>query len=248
MPVELEESFGLQLTLRVVAQRGDDHLERFAIDAGHGALRCVSPAMPHDRRQIWSDFYWVGPYVAARIGARQLGDRSFLRPRGARITGRVKALGPRMRAARLRCQIDFPIGGVRVSLRRGAGAPPGVQLSRGPQLLAELGDGLEEIGHQAVVGDLEDGGLGILVDRHDHPGPLHSGDVLHRTGDAGGDVQARAPPPCRSGPPASRSAPSQRRPPPGSRRPPPRGRRPGPRPRGSRPWSRDPRPPRPAPR
>ncbi|MDB5743549.1 MAG: hypothetical protein JWR68_1864, partial [Polaromonas sp.] len=49
--------------------------------------------------------------------------------------------------------------------------------------------GREEVRLQAVVGHGEDGRLRVLVDRHDHLGVLHPGQVLDRPGDAHGDVQ-----------------------------------------------------------
>src|SRR6185295_9631711 len=48
---------------------------------------------------------------------------------------------------------------------------------------------LVEVADDAVVGDGEDGSAGVLVDRHDHGGALHSDEVLDGTGDAGGDVE-----------------------------------------------------------
>src|SRR5579863_5049704 len=55
----------------------------------------------------------------------------------------------------------------------------------------ELGDDLEEVADDAVVGDLEDGRLGILVDRHDRLAGLHAGPVLDRAGDPDRQVQLR---------------------------------------------------------
>jgi hypothetical protein len=43
--------------------------------------------------------------------------------------------------------------------------------------------GFEEVADYAVIGYVEDRGLGIFVDRNDGPGVLHSDDVLDRTGD-----------------------------------------------------------------
>ena len=53
----------------------------------------------------------------------------------------------------------------------------------------KLRHGLEEVGDEAVVGDLEDRRLLVLVDRDDDLGVLHAGQVLDRAGDADGDVQ-----------------------------------------------------------
>ena len=49
----------------------------------------------------------------------------------------------------------------------------------------------EQISHQAVIGDLEDGRFLILVDRHDHLAVLHSGEVLDGTGNPDSDIQFR---------------------------------------------------------
>src|SRR5262249_16561003 len=64
--------------------------------------------------------------------------------------------------------------------------------SRGLQLLhflGELGQGLEEVGDQSVVGHLEDRSLLVLVDGDDDLGVLHARQVLDRAGDADCDVQ-----------------------------------------------------------
>src|SRR5690606_27531282 len=46
------------------------------------------------------------------------------------------------------------------------------------ELLAEFRQGSEEIGDEAVVGHLENGGLLVLVDGDDDLGVLHAGKVL----------------------------------------------------------------------
>jgi hypothetical protein len=56
------------------------------------------------------------------------------------------------------------------------------------QLLGQLGDGDKEISDQAVVGNLEDGCLGILVNGNNGLGVLHAGQVLDGTRDTNGDV------------------------------------------------------------
>ena len=48
-----------------------------------------------------------------------------------------------------------------------------------------------QISHDSEVGDGEDRGFGVLVDRDDRSGVLHSDQMLHRARDAGGDVDAR---------------------------------------------------------
>ena len=55
----------------------------------------------------------------------------------------------------------------------------------------ELGDDGEQVADDAVVGDLEDGGLGVLVDRDDGLGGLHAGPVLDRAGDPDRHIELR---------------------------------------------------------
>src|SRR4029079_11028701 len=47
------------------------------------------------------------------------------------------------------------------------------------------------IAHDAEVGDVEDGGAGVLVDGDDGARPLHAGAVLDGAGDAAREVQLR---------------------------------------------------------
>src|ERR1700754_752313 len=54
---------------------------------------------------------------------------------------------------------------------------------------SQLGHDLEEITHDAVVGNLEDRGFLVLVDRNDGLAVLHAGEVLDRAGNADGDVE-----------------------------------------------------------
>src|SRR5688572_23500891 len=55
--------------------------------------------------------------------------------------------------------------------------------------LGELGDDLVEVAHHAEVGELEDRGVRVLVDRHDVLGGLHADLVLDGAGDAGRQVE-----------------------------------------------------------
>src|SRR5260370_3598676 len=57
------------------------------------------------------------------------------------------------------------------------------------ELLGEEGGDLEEVTDDAVVGDLEDRRLRVLVDRADHLGGPHAGQVLDRAGDAEAQVE-----------------------------------------------------------
>src|SRR5262249_18778928 len=59
----------------------------------------------------------------------------------------------------------------------------------GPGGLRESRQDLEHVAHQAVVGDLEDRGVLVLVDRDDVPGGRHAGQVLDRAADAARDVE-----------------------------------------------------------
>src|SRR5262245_25597104 len=52
--------------------------------------------------------------------------------------------------------------------RAAAGRRCNISLLELAELLRQFGQRLVEIGHQAVIGDLEDGRLLVLVDRHDH--------------------------------------------------------------------------------
>src|SRR6478672_3737820 len=58
-------------------------------------------------------------------------------------------------------------------------------------LLGSLRDDLEQVADDAVVRQLEDRRLVVLVDRDDRLGRLHAGPVLDRAGDAERDVQLR---------------------------------------------------------
>ena len=57
------------------------------------------------------------------------------------------------------------------------------------ELLCELGDGVEEISDEAVVSDLEDGGISVGVDGDDDLRVLHASNVLNRAGEADGEVE-----------------------------------------------------------
>src|SRR6202011_5218327 len=59
----------------------------------------------------------------------------------------------------------------------------------GLNCLGELRRDLEQVADDAVVGDLEDRRLFVLVDRDDRLRGLHAGAVLDRSGDAQRDVQ-----------------------------------------------------------
>ena len=60
--------------------------------------------------------------------------------------------------------------------------------NRGSDLAGQFGNGIEQIGNQAKVGDLEDRGVFVLVDGDDRLGVLHAGEVLDGARDADGDV------------------------------------------------------------
>jgi len=59
------------------------------------------------------------------------------------------------------------------------------------ELLFQQGRHLEEVAHDAVVGDLEDGRLGVLVHRADHLGGPHPRQVLDGARDAEAQVELR---------------------------------------------------------
>src|SRR3954471_23494527 len=64
-------------------------------------------------------------------------------------------------------------------------------LSELGQRLGQLGHRLIEIGDQTIVRDLEDRRVLVLVDRDDHLGILHAGEMLDRAGDADRDIEFR---------------------------------------------------------
>src|SRR5947209_13846695 len=70
--------------------------------------------------------------------------------------------------------------------------PPSVSLPRLADGQSKRRHDLEDVAHDAVIGDLEDGRFLVLVDRDDRLGRTHSGEMLNRSGDAHGDVQLRA--------------------------------------------------------
>src|SRR5215475_14382625 len=59
------------------------------------------------------------------------------------------------------------------------------------QLIGEFWQRLEQVGYQTVIRHLEDGGLFILVDRHDDLGILHPGQMLDGPGYPHRDVKLR---------------------------------------------------------
>src|SRR5690625_3309054 len=77
--------------------------------------------------------------------------------------------------------------GVRGLLRRAGGRSALAGLDR----LGQLRGDVEQVPDDAVVGDLEDRRLLVLVDHHDGLGGLHPGAVLNRPGDPQRDVELR---------------------------------------------------------
>ena len=55
----------------------------------------------------------------------------------------------------------------------------------------QFGQRLEQIGHQAVIGDLEDRRFLILIDRHDDLAVLHAGEMLDGARNPDSDVELR---------------------------------------------------------
>src|SRR5436853_5778312 len=76
-----------------------------------------------------------------------------------------------------------------MSLRSWEGSDP----ARGSfsKLLGQLGHDLEQVADQADVGDLEDRGVLVLVDRDDGLRILHAREMLDRAGDADRDIDFR---------------------------------------------------------
>src|SRR4051812_12739669 len=79
----------------------------------------------------------------------------------------------------------------------GAGNSTGAVLTRGSSALpglhglGQLGQDLVQVADHAEVGELEDRGVRVLVDRHDVLRALHADLVLDRAGDARREVQLR---------------------------------------------------------
>ena len=127
---------------------------------------------------------------------------------GARILGALKEA-----RVNLLSSTAFPIAGGRAQLDFvpeesaalwGAARFAGLSLSPGsggstPSALAarflhglgEGGDDLEQVAHHADIGDREDGGVSLLVDRHDVPRPAHPDDVLDGARYPARDVKLR---------------------------------------------------------
>src|SRR3954469_1653287 len=96
------------------------------------------------------------------------------------------------------CLVNSLLGpvlpGRRVERRPPRGSPLDAAVPRllaGGDLLGRGRDDGVQVTDDPEVGELEDRGLGVLVDGHDGLRGLHAGPVLDRTGDADGDVQLR---------------------------------------------------------
>src|ERR671922_648200 len=62
-------------------------------------------------------------------------------------------------------------------------------LQQSLELVRERGDDLEEVGHDPVIGDLEDRRVGILVDGDDHLRRPHAGQMLDGARDAEAEIE-----------------------------------------------------------
>lgn len=73
------------------------------------------------------------------------------------------------------------------------GTSPSKNLSSGRSFvfLDQEGDKYSEILHDAVVGDMEDGCMGVGIYCYDVLRGLHAGDMLDGAGDPAGDVESR---------------------------------------------------------
>src|SRR3954470_24721544 len=79
-------------------------------------------------------------------------------------------------------------------INAGHSRPPSFSISLLSELAEPLGqfrNRLIEIRDQAVIGDLEDRRVLILIDRDDHLGILHAGEMLDRAGNADRDIELR---------------------------------------------------------
>ena len=59
------------------------------------------------------------------------------------------------------------------------------------QCRSQFRHGFKQVGHQAVVGNIENRRFRIFVDGHNHLAVLHTGGVLDGAGNADGDLQLR---------------------------------------------------------
>ena len=129
------------------------------------------------------------PPAAAAAGSRTPGRpgrrrRSRRRPRCAR---------PRSSSSRLMnsCRRVDRRAGTALARRPCRSATPCAQPFFAFIGLGELGDDLVQVADDPEVGELEDRGVRVLVDRHDVLRGLHADLVLDRAGDAGRQVQLR---------------------------------------------------------
>ena len=60
------------------------------------------------------------------------------------------------------------------------------------QFFGHLGNSLEEIGNETIIGDLEDGGFSIRVDGHNCLGIFHTSQMLNSTGNSNSDIKLRS--------------------------------------------------------
>src|SRR3546814_4551643 len=76
---------------------------------------------------------------------------------------------------------------------RGAVPTTGGRGCGSAQFLLQLGNRHEEVGHEAVFGNLEDRRLLVLVDGDDDLRILHAGEMLDGSGDTDGHVEVGSP-------------------------------------------------------
>ena len=206
-----------------------DDLDFFAFDAGRHPRRPGRGPGGADRRR--RDHHLRRGRAAARQRRHQRADRrahddsgaadrrsALLRlvrgaPAGAAATYRLTVVA-RRRSSDIQSDGTAQYAAVAPIQRPRRGRSGRVQ----PSFFSSSGHDLEQVAHQAVVGDLEDRRLLVLVDRDDD---LASPSCRRGAGSrrrCRRRCRAPAPPPCRSGRPASRSARSPSRPPRARRR------------------------------
>src|SRR6478672_13437406 len=136
----------------------------------------------------------VGMAVATAIDSKAMKVTSMSRPAVGRRCARSKTEAGRdfsTTSPTLRGCGNFPHRRVERRPPGGSALDGACSALAGGDLLGRGGDDGVQVADHAEVGELEDRGLGVLVDGHDGLRGLHAGAVLDRTGDADGDVELR---------------------------------------------------------
>src|SRR5712691_7891887 len=134
----------------------------------------------------------VQPYLSA---ASKVAPRAERVPRNAAGISLSRWKSRRRHSAMsVRCTLNVLVSCMNRPVRtRFTGGRPSPRRDRSllalSELLVELRQDLEQIADDAVIGDLEDRRLVVLVDRDDDLGILHPGEVLDRARNADRDIE-----------------------------------------------------------